>query len=235
MPQRFLWIMLVGLAVALGSLVLSHNGDGINGFNLTGNDYASLVAEVTILMVLCFTVMMLFRDRFAQALQAALFWVAAMVTLGAVYTYRTELQQVGSRMLAELIPGRPVQIGRTVQVARGHGGDFQVSTQINGARVAMVLDTGASSVVLTHEAAKAAGLPLEILTYTVEIDTANGHSRAAAVTLDRLAVGGIVERAVPALIAQSGHLKESLLGMTFLNRLESYEMRGDRLLMRAKP
>ena len=71
----------------------------------------------------------------------------------------------------------------------------------------MVLDTGASAVVLTQEAAKAAGLPLEVLTYTVNVDTANGRTRAAAVTLDRLAVGGIVERSVPALIAQPGQLQ----------------------------
>ena len=107
-----------------------------------------------------------------------------------------------------------------------------MAAQINGARVAMVLDTGASAVVLTQEAAKAAGLPLEVLTYTVNVDTANGRARAAPVTLDRLAVGGIVERSVPALIAQPGQLRTSLLGMSFLNRLESWEVRGDKLMMR---
>ncbi len=72
----------------------------------------------------------------------------------------------------------------------------------------MVLDTGASAVVLTQEAAKAAGLPLEVLAYNVNVDTANGRTRAAAVTLDRLAVGDIVERSVPALIAQPGQLRD---------------------------
>ena len=118
---------------------------------------------------------------------------------------------------------------------RGHGGDFPVAAQINGAAVPMVLDTGASSVVLTQEAAKAAGLPLEVLNYSVNVDTANGRTRAAPVTLDRLAVGGMVERAVPALIAQPGQLKNNLLGMSFLNRLESWEVRGDRLRMRGNP
>ena len=106
---------------------------------------------------------------------------------------------------------------------------------MNGTRVAMTLDTGASAVVLTHDAAKAAGLPLEMLNYTVPVDTANGRARAASVTLDRLAVGDIVERSVPALIAQPGQLRTSLLGMSFLNRLESWEVRGDRLMMRSKP
>jgi aspartyl protease family protein len=99
----------------------------------------------------------------------------------------------------------------------------------------MVLDTGASSVVLTQEAAKAAGLPIEVLNYSVNVDTANGRTRAAAVTLDRLAVGGLTERAVPALVAQQGQLKTNLLGMSFLNRLTSWEVRGDSLRMRGSP
>jgi aspartyl protease family protein len=73
-----------------------------------------------------------------------------------------------------------------------------------------------------------------VLSYSVNIDTANGRTRAAPVTLDQLAVGGIVERAVPALIAQPGQLRTSLLGMSFLNRLESWEVRGDRLVMRGQ-
>ena len=118
---------------------------------------------------------------------------------------------------------------------RGQRGDFALTAHINGARIAMVLDTGASSVVLTPQAAKAAGLPLEVLNYTVNVDTANGRTRAAAVTLDRIAVGGLTERAVPALVAQPGQLKNNLLGMSFLNRLQSWEVRGDKLRMRGVP
>jgi aspartyl protease family protein len=138
-------------------------------------------------------------------------------------------------VLAELVPGRAASRGRTVEIARGGGGSFAVATQVNGAHVSMVLDTGASAVVLTHEAARAAGLPLEVLNYSVNIDTANGRARAAPVTLDRMSVGGIIERSVPALIAPSGQLRTSLLGMSFLNRLESWEVRGDKLLLRGYP
>ena len=90
------------------------------------------------------------------------------------------------------MPGRArCRAARTVEIVRGKRGDFQVVAEINGARVAMVLDTGASAVVLTQEAAKAAGLPLDVLTYSVQVDTANGRTRAAPVTLDRIAVGEI--------------------------------------------
>ena len=110
-----------------------------------------------------------------------------------------------------------------------------MAAHINGARVSLVLDTGASAVVLTQDAAKAIGLPVEVLSYTVNVETANGCTQAAPVTLDRLVVGGIAERSVPALIAQPGQLKVSLLGMSFLNRLESWEVRGDKLMMRGHP
>ncbi|TMJ96320.1 MAG: TIGR02281 family clan AA aspartic protease [Alphaproteobacteria bacterium] len=177
----------------------------------------------------------LFRQRFSHVLESALIWamLGALLTLG--YTYRVELREVADRVLAELIPGYAATRGRAVEIARASGGGFSVAAQVNGARIPMVLDTGASAVVLTQEAAKAAGLPLEVLNYSVNVDTANGRARAAPVTLDRLSIGDITERSVPALVAQGGQLRTSLLGMTFLNRLESWEVRGDKLMMRGYP
>jgi aspartyl protease family protein len=168
-------------------------------------------------------------------LESALVWIVIALILALGYTYRFELRDVADRVLAELIPGRAASRGRTVEIARGSGGGFAVTTQVNGARIPMVLDTGATAVVLTQEAAKAAGLPLEVLTYSVNVDTANGRARAAPVTLDRISIGGITERSVPALIAQPGGLRTNLLGMSFLNRLESWEVRGDKLVMRGYP
>ena len=151
------------------------------------------------------------------------------------YSYRFELREISERVEAEFVPGHVIAHGRPVEVARAMSGDFDVRAQINGVPVAMVLDTGASSVVLSREDAKAAGLPIEVLSYTVPIETANGRTRAASVRLDRIAVGGLVERSVEALVAQPGQLKTSLLGMSFLNRLQSWEVRGDRLVLHGYP
>jgi aspartyl protease family protein len=99
----------------------------------------------------------------------------------------------------------------------------------------MVVDTGATSVVLTAEDAKAAGLPLALLNYSVNIETANGRARAAPVTLDRVAMGELEERSVEALVVQPGQLRMSLLGMSFLNRLQSWQVNGDRLMLKGYP
>jgi aspartyl protease family protein len=231
--RRLIWTFVLGVALSLAALIASNDQDAIA--NLLSHDSGSLALKFALAIFVGGLVLTLYRDRLSKALEALLFWAVLGLLLVVGYSYRFELRDVGDRVIAELMPGHVASHGRRVEVVRGHGGDFAVGAHINGARVPMVLDTGASSVVLTQEAAKAAGLPLEVLVYNVNVDTANGRTRAAPVTLDRLAVGGLTERAVPALVAQPGQLKNNLLGMTFLNRLESWEVRGDRLRMRGNP
>jgi aspartyl protease family protein len=231
--RSLLWILLIGLALAMLALALRHDVGHIAG--LPNEQFASLLWNVVLLVFLGGAVVTLFRGRLTHALQAALFWTTVVVLLAVGYTYRFELREVADRVLSELIPGYAASRGHMVEISRGRAGDFSIRARINGAQIPMVLDTGASAVVLTQEAAKAAGLPLEVLSYTVQVDTANGRTRAAQVTLDRVAVGSIVELSVPALIAQPGQLRTNLLGMSFLNRLQGWEVRGDKLVMRAYP
>jgi aspartyl protease family protein len=230
--RRLLWIFLGGLIVLL--LIIAGRGEGTVS-PLASGDLVSLAYKIVLLVFVGAVVLIMFRERFAQALTAALLWVALALVLVIGYSYRFELRDVGDRVMAELLPGHVVARGRSVEVARAASGDFAIIAQINGARVSMVLDTGASSVVLTRDDAKAAGLPLEVLSYSANIDTANGRTFAAPVTLDRVAVGGLVEHSIAALVAQPGQLNTSLLGMSFLNRLQSWEVRGDRLLLNGYP
>jgi len=230
MRSRLLWTLLLIIGIGLLALILRHDQGTIGGFE-TG-DFASLTYKIALLIFIGGAVLALFRERIAEAFQAAMFWVVIGLLLAIGYTYRHDLRDVADRVLTELMPGRALSRGGTVEVARGNRGEFQIIVEINGARITTVYDTGASAVVLTQEAAKAAGLPLDFLNYSVQVETANGRARAAPVTLDRIRVGGIEERQVPALIAQPGQLRVSLLGMSFLNRLKSSEVHGDRLVLR---
>lgn len=129
-------------------------------------------------------------------------------------------------------PDRPL---RTVEIQRRDSGEFKLKASINGAAAPMVIDTGATSVVLTYETAKAAGLPLELLDFNVDLETAGGRTRAAKLTIAKLAVGKLVEHSVPALVVPKGQMKTNLLGMSFLDRLESWEVRADKLKLRGYP
>ena len=120
----------------------------------------------------------------------------------------------------------------TVQIRRGSNGDFAVQAKINGIAAPMVVDTGATSVVLTYETAKAVGVPLELLEYNVDVQTAGGQTKAARLWLDRMTIGKLVERSVQALVVPRGQMKTNLLGMSFLDRLDGFEVRADQLVMR---
>jgi aspartyl protease family protein len=228
--RRLTWVFVLGVVLSLAALIATNDQDAIA--TLLRHDINSLMLKSALAVFAAGLMLVLFRHKLSKALEAALFWVVICLLLVVSYSYRFELRDAADRVIAELMPGHVASHGANAEVVRGRGGDFALNARINGAKVAMVLDTGASSVVLTQEAAKAAGLPIEVLSYSVNVDTANGRTRAAPVTLDRLAIGGLVERAVPALVAQSGQLKSNLLGMSFLNRLDSWEVRGDRLRMR---
>lgn len=233
MSRRITWIFVAGVALSLAALIAMQDSDPIAG--LLRRDVASLSVKLVLLVFVGGLVVVMFRDRIAKAFEAIAFWGVVGLVLVVGYTYRFELRDVADRVIAELVPGYVARHGPDAEVVRGGDGDFSLTAHVNGARVPMVVDTGASSVVLTQEAAKASGLPIEVLSYTVNVDTANGRTRAAPVTLERIVVGGLIERSVPALVAQQGQLKQSLLGMSFLNRLDSWEVRGNKLRMRAAP
>jgi aspartyl protease family protein len=231
--HRLLWLLLLGLVVAILVLIARH-GAGTVG-PLTTDEFGSLAYKLAILVFLGVALFAIFRDRLTEAIMGALLWAVVGVGLVIGYSYRYEVHQVADRVMAELMPGHVISHGRSAEVARASSGDFAISAQINGARVHMVVDTGATSVVLTAEDAKAAGLPLALLNYTVNIETANGRARAAPVTLDRIAMGELEERSVEALVVQPGQLRTSLLGMSFLNRLQSWQVNGDRLMLKGYP
>jgi aspartyl protease family protein len=161
-----------------------------------------------------------------------------MLTAGAVIAYKDPEQAArASDTVSELLRQRVTKAANTgaVEVPRGQGGEFSLKAKINGVAAPMIVDTGATSVVLTYETAKALGLPLELLDYNVDVDTAGGRTKAARLTLDRLAIGRLVERSVPALVVPHGLMKSNLLGMSFLDRLERWEVRSDKLMLHGYP
>jgi aspartyl protease family protein len=222
----------LGLIAVAGALAIVAVRNGGSMAGLDDHQQLSLLYRFGLLVLVGSALARMFRGRYGEAAKMTLIWAGVVLALAIGYTYRYELKDASNRVLAELVPGHAAAGGRTVELARTGAGDFHIATQVNGVRVPMVLDTGASTVMLTRDAAVAAGLPVEMIHYTVNVDTANGRAQAAPVTLDRIAVGSIVERQVPALIAPPGQLRTSLLGMSFLSRLQGWEVRGDKVTMR---
>ena len=162
-------------------------------------------------------------------------WVVIFVGVIALYTHRFELESVAMRVMSELRPGATtVASPGEVSVRRAFDGSFVVRGAANGEPMSFIFDTGANVVVLTAEAAAQLGWAEGDLAYTVPVFTANGRTMAAPITLDTLRIGDIEERRVRALVSRPGQLPGNLLGMTFLDRLDGYEVRRDELVLRGR-
>jgi len=122
-------------------------------------------------------------------------------------------------------------IGRVVELKAGAFGHYRAQAEINGRSIEILVDSGASLVVLSHEDAERAGLRPRAQDYTQRVSTANGVTRVAPMLLDRVSVGDISVRNVEAAIGEPGKLGQSLLGMTFLGRLQRVDMRAGVLLL----
>ena len=171
----------------------------------------------------------------ARVLGGAAIWAAIILGLTGAYAYRFEAEEFAQRLMGELFPGEPqIGAGGEVIVNRRLGGEFVLPVTIANARVAMLFDTGATTVVLRAEDAAKVGIDTRALKFDVDVVTANGSASAAEVALDRVAVGPIVARNVAALVARKGALGQSLLGMSFLERLQSYSVERGRLVIKGK-
>lgn len=106
--------------------------------------------------------------------------------------------------------------GRTVMLARGIDGHYRAEALINGHKVDVLVDTGATGVAVSQRVADRLGLPHGA---AVRTSTANGDSVAYMTRLDSVKLGGVEAHDVAALIAP-GLAGDVLLGMSFLGRMD---------------
>ncbi|HEY9548531.1 MAG TPA: TIGR02281 family clan AA aspartic protease [Kiloniellaceae bacterium] len=172
------------------------------------------------------------RAQLGETLRNLAIWVAVGAVLLLGYSFRHEFATLGDRLAGELLPSRAVEVAEgVVEVRAGLAGHFVVTAAVNGAPVDFLIDTGASDIVLSPADAARLGYHPENLSFTRVYHTANGVGRGAPIRLDSLAVGPIGYADLPASVNEAP-MGKSLLGMTFLRRLASYEVRGDVMILR---
>jgi aspartyl protease family protein len=232
------WLSLLLLVVA--ALLLLLRADAGTMFGFEPSDLAILIAGVALLIFIGSSLAGSYRGRPAQAVRDLMTWVLVAVVLVGGYSFREELLSLGHRVAGELLPpgsalrGEPQVVGeRAVQIRKRPDGHFMVKVDADGVALSMLVDTGASTVVLKPADAQRMGIDVERLRYVVPVQTANGTTYAASVRLRNLSVGNIVVPDVDALVAKQGALKDNLLGMSFLSRLRSYGFTRDYLTLRS--
>jgi aspartyl protease family protein len=165
------------------------------------------------------------RSNMGKMAQQAAIW--ALIFVGVVGAYG--LWEDISR---DVNPRQALVDGGTIAVPRGFDGHYRLTLDINGTPVSFIVDTGASQVVLSQRDAARIGLDPAGLVYSRSANTANGVVRTAPVILDQVALEGIADRDIAAVV-NGGEMDTSLLGMTYLGLYNRIEItNGELVLMR---
>ena len=224
--------MIVGIGiVVLAAIVFWLAGERPDVLASDGNQI-----QLTYLLILLVLVgsglIVRWRDRpRLKWLQHGLIWAALGLALIVGYSYRIEVTTLGKRMLAELMPGRAIEITSGTAIIRaGEDGHFLIDSQVDGARIRFLLDTGASTVVLNRRDALKIGFDLEKLAFTQRTQTANGVGMGAPVRLREIRIGPIVVKNIRALVNKTP-MSTSLLGVNFLEKLAGYSVKDSSLTL----
>jgi len=231
---RIFWIAIAILAGGLIILVASDSSGEVMG--MTTDDFGNLV-YLSALGAMIGAGILFSGQRFGTTVRTLAAWLLVILALMAGYEYRYELQDVASRVSGGIVPGSPLSIadgdGRAiVTLTKLMNGHFEANVNINGTTIRAMVDTGATTTVLTEADAARAGFDPSALAYNVPVSTANGVAMAARVVADEVSVGGIVRTRLPLLVTPAGQLDQSLLGMNFMGTLSGFDVRGDRLIFR---
>jgi len=161
-------------------------------------------------------------------------WVGIFAVVLVGYTFRDTFSAAGAKIALALNPEQAQAGGKgEVIVGRGAADGFYVMGSVNGAPMRFLIDTGATDIVLTQADAARVGLHPAAADFSKANETANGVGHGAATTVASLTVGSIRLADVPVEINQAP-MSTSLLGMTFLKRLASFEVKGDQLILRGR-
>ncbi|MGH6736582.1 MAG: retropepsin-like aspartic protease family protein [Methyloceanibacter sp.] len=229
------WLALFILALAAMMLVSSDTGM-IAGIDATTFGYVAFF--LALLVYVSGGLVTRYAGGASAMVRDAVTWLALGLGLVTMYAYKDELVPIAARVVGELMPGTAMTVEESanglteVRIRRRLDGHFTATVDVNGNPISMIVDTGASSIVLRPEDARKAGIDPDTLTYRIPVLTANGRTVAARVRLKEVAIGPLDRTGVDALVAKPGALTQSLLGMSFLSRLRSYEFSGDFLTLR---
>jgi aspartyl protease family protein len=199
--------------------------------SLDGDDMMRAIYLVALLAFLA-SGLVFSRANLRKQLGALAAWAAIISVLVLAFAFRGEAGFVWQRLASALMPGRVTDTGSELIVERARDGMFPVDASVNGVAIRFLFDTGASSILLSDEDAKRLGYSFAPDEYGIAVGTANGKTTAARVVLEDVAIGNLKRTRIEALVAQPGATDISLLGHSFLDSVKSYEVSGDRLIIR---
>ncbi len=213
-------LFLVGLAILIGGLSLALPNRSVMD--------PHLVRAMLVLAIFGSVAVYWSRQSLSKILKMVGLWTLIIMGISAYYLAQSNF---GDRFMAAMDPSTAILSDDGMIIHKAADGHFYIRTLINGEKVRMMVDTGASNIVLSPDDAKRVGLDPDRLTFNGMAETANGQVRLARARVESLRIGDALLEDVMVTV-NGAQMRGSLLGLSALSSFASFEFRGDQLILR---
>lgn len=203
----------------------------INNYNdLSGSQIANVIYIIIVIALIAFG----FSRKEMPVkliLKYTIIWIAIILFVIVLYSFRYEFGDVKNRVSTELFPSKAViKNHEQIIIAISADGHFYINLKVNNKNIRFMIDTGASETVIDKKVAIDIGIDFKNIYYDKIFKTANGQVRGASINIDEIDVSGMKFYNVEASITESD-LSVPLLGMSFLKRFYKYEFYREKLIL----
>jgi len=170
------------------------------------------------------------RLSLGEVAKAAFAWAAIFAALFAIFSFRFEFIGIWERVKADIsgTAGQSIS-GDAIELRRQDDGHYWLLVDINGKPVRFMVDSGATMTAINATTAKDVGVEAD--GYPIILSTANGRVAAKRANVRLLAVGPHTIENHSVVVSESfGEV--NLLGMNFLNSLQSWRVEGNIMVLR---
>jgi aspartyl protease family protein len=213
-------VFLIGVGLLVGGLAVAFPTDAI--------DNAYLIRGLIIIVIFGGAAVFWSRSSLMRLAKIAGLWAIIVGALATFYLYKSDFN---TRFMSAMDPSGVTSTEDGLIVHRSKDGHFWLRAYANDVPIRMMVDTGASNVVLSPDDAERIGLDLSELNFNGIADTANGQVTYARTKLNNMSLGDTHFRNVPVTV-NGTKMTGSLLGLSVLNEFSSIEFRGDMMILR---
>jgi aspartyl protease family protein len=190
---------------------------------MDGVNTAQLVYLILLLAAVTGWVMVEYRGRLGTAMRTGVAWGLIFVGVMAGYGLWQDLRLQTPRQAVMISDA-------AMEIPRAPDGHYYLTLTIGGKEMEFMVDTGATNVVLSREAARSLGVDPDALSYVGQAQTANGVVQTARLNVGPVTLGPWIDPMLGVWV-NGGQMEGSLLGMDYLGKYR-IEIADNRMVLR---
>lgn len=192
-------------------------------FNLTQGEWTNLIYSILLLSMMISSMFIRSTTDNGKKFKNLAIWLTIILVVALLYNNRF--------LFKNFVPYQAYDTGNNeLKITKSNDNHFYIAINIDNKKVLFLIDTGATTTTLTLNDAKKLGIDIDRLNFNIPLNTANGVSFGASTEVYNIKIGDFTIDSMWVIVSKDLDGK-SLLGMNFLNKLNGYDIRQDKMTL----